>query len=159
TAGRSRRGARCWRCCARWAIARSRRPPPCLACRCKKPTGTPDDQLREPTRGHGWACPPLRLPVTLLLLVTGGPMRIFISAGEPSGALHGANLIRALRQTDPGVECVGFGGEQMEAAGCRLLYPLVHLAVMWFVRVLLNAHQFIRLLVQADRYFRDHRPD
>ena len=37
-------------------------------------------------------------------------MRIFISAGEPSGDLHGANLIRALRQQQPGIECVGFGG-------------------------------------------------
>ena len=30
---------------------------------------------------------------------------------------------------------------------------------MWFVRVLLNLPTFIRLLVQADRYFRDQRPD
>jgi len=86
-------------------------------------------------------------------------MRIFVSAGEPSGDLHGANLIRALQQLSPQVECVGFGGERMQSAGCRLLYPLCRLAVMWFLRVLLNAHVFIRLLVQADRYFRDHRPD
>ena len=66
-------------------------------------------------------------------------MRIFLSAGEPSGDLHGANLVRALRQRRPDVECVGFGGEHMEAAGCRLLYPLCRLAVMWFLRVLAHA--------------------
>src|SRR5262249_46953981 len=58
-------------------------------------------------------------------------MRIFLCAGEPSGDVHGANLVRALRARRPDVECVGFGGERMEAAGCRLLYPLCRLAVMW----------------------------
>jgi lipid-A-disaccharide synthase len=86
-------------------------------------------------------------------------MRIFISAGEPSGDLHGANLARHLQELHPGVECVGFGGERMEAAGCRLLYPLSRLAVMWFLRVLANAPRFLSLLSRADRYFRHHRPD
>jgi lipid-A-disaccharide synthase len=86
-------------------------------------------------------------------------MRIFISAGEPSGDLHGANLIRALRQRCPDVECVGFGGEQMEAAGGRLLYPLCRLAVMWVARVVARFHVFLQLLSRADRYFRHRRPD
>src|SRR5581483_4642351 len=86
-------------------------------------------------------------------------MKIFISAGEPSGDLHGANLIRALRARHPGVECVGFGGECMEAAGGRLLYPLCRLAVMWFLRVLAHAPTFLHLLSRADRYFRHRRPD
>jgi lipid-A-disaccharide synthase len=86
-------------------------------------------------------------------------MRIFISAGEPSGDLHGANLIRDLRRRHPEVECVGFGGERMAAAGCRLLYPLCQLAVMWFARVLANAHVFLHLLSRADRFFRHQRPD
>jgi lipid-A-disaccharide synthase len=86
-------------------------------------------------------------------------MRIFISAGEPSGDLHGGNLVRALRQADPSVECVGFGGACMEAAGCRLLYPLAGLAVMGVLRVLQSAHKFLALLLEADRYFRLHKPD
>jgi lipid-A-disaccharide synthase len=86
-------------------------------------------------------------------------MRIFICAGEPSGDLHGANLVRTLRRLRPDVECVGFGGERMEAAGCRLLYPLCRLAVMWFLRVLANVHVFLGLLSRADRFFRHHRPD
>jgi lipid-A-disaccharide synthase len=86
-------------------------------------------------------------------------MRIFISAGEPSGDLHGANLVRALQRLRPDVECVGFGGERMEAAGCRLLYPLCRLAVMWFLRVLANSPVFLKLLSRADRYFRHQKPD
>ncbi len=86
-------------------------------------------------------------------------MRIFISAGEPSGDLHGANLIQALRRLRPDIEFVGFGGEKMAAAGCRLLYPLCQLAVMWFLRVLANLHVFLGVLSKADRWFRHHRPD
>lgn len=86
-------------------------------------------------------------------------MHIFISAGEPSGDLHGANLVRMLRRLRPEIECVGFGGEKMESAGCRLLYPLCQLAVMWFARVLARAPVFLALLSRADRYFRHRRPD
>ena len=47
----------------------------------------------------------------------------------------------------------------MAEAGATLLYPLVDLAVMWFLNVLLNIITFIRLVFRADRYFRDERPD
>lgn len=86
-------------------------------------------------------------------------MRIFVSAGEPSGDLHAANLIRALRRRFPDAEFVGYGGPQMAEAGATLHYPLVNLAVMWFLSVFLNIATFLRLIVQADRYFRDERPD
>ena len=86
-------------------------------------------------------------------------MRIFLSAGEPSGDLHAANLIRSLRRRRPGAKFVGYGGDQMEGAGAVLLFRLVDLAVMWFLRVLLNLPKFIGLVGRADRYFRDERPD
>ncbi|HEV3122357.1 MAG TPA: lipid-A-disaccharide synthase [Isosphaeraceae bacterium] len=86
-------------------------------------------------------------------------MRIFISAGEPSGDLHAANLLRALQSRLPGAEFFGFGGPKLESAGARLLYPLVNLSVMWFGRVLLNMHKFLGLISQADRAFLEEKPD
>jgi lipid-A-disaccharide synthase len=86
-------------------------------------------------------------------------MRLFISAGEPSGDLHGANLLRAMRQQQPGIDYHGFGGERMAAAGCRLLYPLCDLAVVGFVRVLGSVPRFAGLLRLADRFFAEQRPD
>ena len=86
-------------------------------------------------------------------------MKIFFSVGEPSGDLHAANLIRELRAPQPDVEAVGYGGPQMAAAGCQLHADLTALAVMWFLRVLLNLHKFLDLASRADRYFRHHRPD
>ena len=86
-------------------------------------------------------------------------MKIFFSAGEPSGDVHGANLIRALRSRRADFEAVGYGGPEMHSAGCDLHADLTSLAVMWFLRVLLNIHKFLALVSRADRYFRHHRPD
>jgi lipid-A-disaccharide synthase len=47
----------------------------------------------------------------------------------------------------------------MTAAGANLLYPLVNLAVMWFLNVFFNLVTFIRLIFTADRYFREEQPD
>jgi lipid-A-disaccharide synthase len=86
-------------------------------------------------------------------------MRIFLSTGEPSGDLHAANLIHSLKKLRPDVQVVGFGGPKMAEAGGTLLYPLVDLAVMWFLRVLLNINKFFRLLDQAEAEFVNNRPD
>jgi len=87
------------------------------------------------------------------------PLRIFFSVGEPSGDVHGANLIRALQSRDRSIEFVGYGGPQMEQAGCRLHFDLTTLAVMWLSRVVANLRQFWRLLADARTYFRECRPD
>jgi lipid-A-disaccharide synthase len=86
-------------------------------------------------------------------------MQIFFSVGEPSGDIHGANLVRELRASGRDIECVGYGGPKMQAAGCELHEDLTKFAVMWFLRVLLNIHHFWRFYRRADAYFRDHRPD
>jgi len=87
------------------------------------------------------------------------PLTIFFSVGEPSGDVHGANLIRALRTRYPTLECVGFGGPRMAEAGCRVHADLSAMAVMWFLRVLLNLHTYWRAVRRARAYFREHRPD
>lgn len=86
-------------------------------------------------------------------------MRIFFSVGEPSGDLHGANLIRDLTQIRADFVAVGYGGPRMAEAGCELLEDLTQLAVMGIVRVLPSLHKFARLRRRAEDYLRQHRPD
>jgi len=86
-------------------------------------------------------------------------MKIFFSVGEPSGDLHGANLIRELQRSAPHVTCVGYGGPRMHAAGLELHFELTQLAVMWIWRVITNLATFWQLVCRADRYFRHQRPD
>jgi len=91
--------------------------------------------------------------------MAGISMKLFFSVGEPSGDLHGANLIRELRRRRPDVQCVGYGGPLMAEAGCALHEDLTRLSVMWLARVLMNIHKFLDLASRADRYFRHQRPD
>jgi len=86
-------------------------------------------------------------------------MQVFFSVGEPSGDLHGANLIRALKERNPHWEYVGYGGPRMAAEGCQLHADLTQLAVMWVAQVLWNIRKFLKLLARADQYFQTQRPD
>ncbi|HEY8505753.1 MAG TPA: lipid-A-disaccharide synthase [Gemmataceae bacterium] len=86
-------------------------------------------------------------------------MHYFLSAGEPSGDLHGSNLARALRRLDPAARLAGFGGGRMEAVGARLLYPLARVPVMWFAAAIARIPFFYRLLRNAERYLEEQRPD
>ncbi len=86
-------------------------------------------------------------------------MHIFFSVGEPSGDQHAARLIDELRRRHPDLEVSGFGGPQMQAAGCRLDYQLTRLAVMGILRVLPLLWQFYKLIRQADEILARERPD
>jgi lipid-A-disaccharide synthase len=86
-------------------------------------------------------------------------MHLFLSAGEPSGDLHGANLVRAIRAREPGVRISGFGGDRMADAGAELLYPLTQFALMGLWRVLVHLPKFFRFARQAETFFRTERPD
>lgn len=46
-------------------------------------------------------------------------MKYYLIAGEPSGDLHGANLIRGLKDADPAAEFRFWGGDRMAEAGAR----------------------------------------
>lgn len=85
-------------------------------------------------------------------------MQVFVSAGEPSGDLHGSNLVAAIKKLAPDAEIVGFGGGKMLDAGQKQHFPLTSLAVMWFGRVLLNLGTFFRIARQSEVHFRSQKP-
>lgn len=86
-------------------------------------------------------------------------MRIFLSAGEPSGDIHGSNLARELRRRRPDIDLVGFGGPRMREAGVSLLHPLADSALHGFLPVLSALPMLWRVLGMARSCFRDERPD
>ncbi len=61
---------------------------------------------------------------------------IMIVAGEASGDLHGANLVKALRGLMPGLAVCGMGGEAMRDQGVEILYDAARMAVVGVVEVL-----------------------
>ncbi|MHB9013222.1 MAG: lipid-A-disaccharide synthase [Ignavibacteriaceae bacterium] len=73
---------------------------------------------------------------------------ILIIAGEASGDLHGASLVKELRKIDNAIKIFGIGGDKMEAAGMELIYHINKMAFLGFVEVLKHL-PFIRK-VQKD---------
>ncbi|MGH7457607.1 MAG: lipid-A-disaccharide synthase [Longimicrobiaceae bacterium] len=74
---------------------------------------------------------------------------IFLSAGEPSGDLHGSALAREIRRRWPQARLVGLGGKGMAAEGVELLAGLSELAVMGFAEVVRHLPFLLRLQRRA----------
>jgi lipid-A-disaccharide synthase len=83
-------------------------------------------------------------------------MKIFFSAGEPSGDALGAAVIKAL---PPGTTVSGIGGEEMQAAGVASLFPLSDLAVMGLVEVLPRLPRLFRRLRETVAAVLQTQPD
>lgn len=84
---------------------------------------------------------------------------VFLSAGEPSGDLHGAALAEALRQRWPGARLLGLAGPRMQAAGVEAVAPFDRLAVMGFVEVVRDLPFFAGLLRRTVRLLAAERVD
>lgn len=85
--------------------------------------------------------------------------RVFFSAGESSGDLHGGNLIRALRTLDPAIQCEGIGGQRMADAGMELRYDLAERAIMGFTEVIRSFALIRRLFNDTVERLRTTPPD
>lgn len=70
-----------------------------------------------------------------------------ILAGEASGDLHGAGVVRALRELSPGIEVFGMGGDHMRGEGMDILVDIRKMAFMGFVEVVRN----LRTVFEAER--------
>lgn len=86
-------------------------------------------------------------------------MKIFFSAGEPSGDQHAAHLIKELKTRHERIEVEGFGGPEMQSQGCHLLFELTQLAVIGFLRVVPMLAKFRRLVIKAEKHFANSPPD
>jgi lipid-A-disaccharide synthase len=76
----------------------------------------------------------------------GMPPRIFVSAGEPSGDLHAARVVEALRRRWPDAVIDAFGGPALRAAGANIRYPMESYTVLGFFETLTKLVPHLRLL-------------
>lgn len=86
-------------------------------------------------------------------------MKYYLIAGEASGDLHGANLMKALKQVDPLPHFRYFGGELMQAQGGQLDKHYSEMAFMGFVEVLANLGKIFKNLKQAKQAILAYQPD
>lgn len=85
--------------------------------------------------------------------------KIFIISGEASGDLHGANLIKAMREIHPNLEIKGWGGDLMEEQGMVLLEHYKNLAFMGFTEVLMNIRAILTNFKRCKAQITNFQPD
>ena len=82
-----------------------------------------------------------------------------IVAGEASGDILGAGLIRSLRRRYPGARFVGIGGDEMVSEGFHSLVPMERLSVMGLVEVLGRLRELFSIRTRLMDYFLSNPPD
>lgn len=88
------------------------------------------------------------------------PIRILVCAGETSGDMYGAAILRELRAIAPRpLECYGIGGDAMQAEGVELFAHASVTGVMGFWEVLKRYRYFSRLLKTITGLLDTRRPD
>src|SRR5271167_3967348 len=92
------------------------------------------------------------------LMTTSGPL-IYLIAGEQSGDVLGARLIRAIRRRRPDATIIGIGGQEMAAEGVESLFPITDLAIMGLLEVLPRIRRLKALLRRAIEDVQARKPD
>ncbi len=87
------------------------------------------------------------------------PLTIALVAGETSGDILGAGLIRALKARHPDARFVGVAGPLMQAEGCEAWYEMEELAVMGIVEVFGRLRRLLTIRRDLTRRFTELRPD
>lgn len=70
--------------------------------------------------------------------------KIYMIAGEASGDMHGANLLRAMKALDGDLTVRAWGGDRMKEAGADIIRHYRELAFMGFTEVLMNIGTIMR---------------
>lgn len=85
-------------------------------------------------------------------------MKIFLSAGEASGELYGAQLIPALSKLLPTATFFGMGGRRMESAGLRRVVNAEDVAVMGLSEVVRHLPRLYRKFRKLKASIEQERP-
>lgn len=83
----------------------------------------------------------------------------FLVAGEASGDLHGANLIRAMKNQDSPSRFIGHGGDRMAEEGMEIIEHIKNLSFMGFVEVIKHLPFMLRVMKQTLSKIKELKPD
>lgn len=85
--------------------------------------------------------------------------KIYVIAGEPSGDLHGKNLVAAIQALRPGMQWMGVGGDGLKALGMKLTRHIRDTSFMGFSEVLKNLGKIKRLFRDVKQDIANFQPD
>jgi lipid-A-disaccharide synthase len=85
--------------------------------------------------------------------------KVLIIAGEASGDLHGANLVREIRKQDASLAFYGVGSRRMEEAGVQMLADASEISVVGATEVLTHLNPIWRVFNKLRHFLFEERPD
>ena len=85
--------------------------------------------------------------------------RVIVSAGEASGDLHAAKLVREVNQKSKNIQFYGIGGKNMSEAGVEALVDSAELAVVGLFEVLAHWKTISAALKKMQHLIRTNPPD
>jgi lipid-A-disaccharide synthase len=85
--------------------------------------------------------------------------KYYIIAGEASGDLHGANLIKEIKKLDSNAAFRCWGGDLMEEEGVELVKHFRDLAFMGFLEVIKNIRTIFKNIKFCKKDILDYNPD
>ena len=85
--------------------------------------------------------------------------KIFIIAGEVSGDLHGANLVKEIKALSPKASLYGIGGDEMSRQGVNLLFHCKDLAVVGLIEILAKLGSIIKAIRRTKKWLTTEKPD
>ena len=84
---------------------------------------------------------------------------IFIVAGEPSGDIHAAKLVSALKVISPKTRFFGNGGDKMAESGVEIIHHINDMSVMGFVEVIKHYPRLLNILKNTTSSIKKIKPD
>ncbi len=92
--------------------------------------------------------------------MTPPPLKVAIVAGEESGDLLGADLVRALRKlSGREVQLVGTGGRHLQELGLKPIFDAGEIALMGLSAILRDLPRLIRRIGETARFVATEKPD
>ncbi|MCP3944430.1 MAG: lipid-A-disaccharide synthase [Desulfobacteraceae bacterium] len=85
--------------------------------------------------------------------------KIMVLTGEPSGDLHAASLVKAMKKIDPDLYISGIGGPCMEAAKVDIFFPIEKLSAMGVTEVIFQFRYIKQAFDTFKSRLRTHPPD
>ncbi len=84
---------------------------------------------------------------------------IMIVAGEASGDMHGANLVREMLKVNPGLNFYGIGGKKLKEEGVHLLANASDMAVVGLTEVISKLGNIFKIMRMMKKSLDERRPD
>lgn len=100
-----------------------------------------------------------KIPVKTIKALNKKNKTIMIVAGEASGDMHGANLVREMLNLDPALNFYGIGGNRLQEEGVELLANASDMAVVGLTEVVSKLGSILKIMGMMKRSLDERRPD